>query len=597
MAFKLSWAEILAALPTAGREPGPWHTRTAMQESPGGRREDIGGRVRVSVSRACGDGAPELRGEARRGRLRNLERRAVADRRPDAVAKPLGLKPEQVKINMLYAGGSFGRRANPPPTSCWKRRRSPRHGGAASRPVKLIWTREDDMRAGQYRPDVLSHAEAGLDADGNIVAWQHRLVGQSIVAGTTFEAVMVKDGIDVTSVEGASTCRMPCRTCGRSAHHEAGVPVQWWRSVGSTHTAFLDRSFSTNWRRCRQGPGGVSPFAARKHPRHLGVLELAAAKAGWGKPLARQAGEKRGRGIAVHESFNRFVAQVAEVSVARTADSSRPRGVRRDCGIAVNPDIVRAQMEGGIGFGLSAALYGAITLKDGQSSSRTSTTTRCCASRHAADRGAHRAFGGQANGVGEPAAADRTGGGQRDRGGDRKAAAQPAAPLLLRRRRPLRRRPATPCTRPRAFVRVTGSALVVLPDTALAFAFVERAAARRQRRRDPVPSPTLGEAAGGRRRRRPAPCLGELSRAPRGGRSDRRRAPAPGVHRHGACAPSSSRCPSRRWPSPARAPRSSNGTGHIATAARAGADALSAGERAKECPPAASPPIRASRRR
>ncbi len=285
-----------------------------------------------------------------------------------AIAEVVGLKPEQVKINQLFAGGSFGRRANP--ASDYVREAAliaKLIKGAV--PVKLVWTREDDMQAGYYRPMYYHAIKAGLDASGNVVAWQHRIVGQSILGGTPFEAMMVKNGIDATSVEGASTLPYTIPNLQVDLHSpKVGVPVLWWRSVGSTHTAFSTETFVDEL----AVAAGKDPVAFRKsllggHARHLGVLELAASKAGWTTPLAPgKSGEKRGRGIAVHESFNSFVAQVAEVTVKADGSFSVDRVVCAvDCGIAVNPDIIRAQMEGGIGFGLSAALHGAITLKDG----------------------------------------------------------------------------------------------------------------------------------------------------------------------------------------------------------------------------------------
>jgi isoquinoline 1-oxidoreductase subunit beta len=285
-----------------------------------------------------------------------------------AVAEVVGLKPEQVKINQLYAGGSFGRRANPVSDyvreAAWIAR-----GIKGAAPVKLVWTREDDMKAGYYRPMYYHAINAGVDASGNVVAWQHRIVGQSILAGTPFESFMIKNGIDATSVEGASTLPYAIANLQVDLHSPMlGVPVLWWRSVGSTHNAFATETFIDEL----AVTTGKDPVAFRKamlaaHPRHIGVLELAASKAGWGTALAPgKAGEKRGRGVAVHESFNSFVAQVAEVTVKSDGSIRVDRVVCAvDCGIAVNPDVIRAQMEGGIGFGLSAALHGAITLKDG----------------------------------------------------------------------------------------------------------------------------------------------------------------------------------------------------------------------------------------
>jgi isoquinoline 1-oxidoreductase beta subunit len=202
-----------------------------------------------------------------------------------------------------------------------------------------------------------------------VSAWQQRIVGQSILAGTPFEKMMVKDGVDGTSVEGASSLPYAIPNLLVELHSpKIGVPVQWWRSVGSTHTAFSTETFLDEL----AVAAGKDPVAFRKtllaaKPRHLGVLKLATEKAGWGLALARgKAGEKRGRGVAVHESFNTVVAQVAEVTVSSDGKFRVDRVVCAvDCGVAVNPDVVRAQMEGGIGFGLAAALHSAITLKDG----------------------------------------------------------------------------------------------------------------------------------------------------------------------------------------------------------------------------------------
>jgi isoquinoline 1-oxidoreductase beta subunit len=280
------------------------------------------------------------------------------------VARVLGLKPDQVKLNMLYAGGSFGRRANPQSDYLVEAAHIVKAINGSA-PVKLQWTREDDTRAGYFRPLYFHTLRAGLDSQGKVVGWQHRIVGQSILAGTPFEPMMVKDGIDATSVEGASNLPYEIPAMLVDLHTTKGaVPVQWWRSVGSTHTAFSTETFIDEL----AAAAGKDPVAFRramlaKHPRHRGVLDLAAAKAGWGKPLPKG----RARGVAVHESFNTFVAQVAEVTLLDKGAFRVDRVVCAvDCGVAVNPDVIRAQMEGGIGYGLSAALHGAITLKDGR---------------------------------------------------------------------------------------------------------------------------------------------------------------------------------------------------------------------------------------
>jgi isoquinoline 1-oxidoreductase beta subunit len=289
-----------------------------------------------------------------------------------AVAATVGLKPEQVFINQLFAGGSFGRRANPASDYVVEAASIAKALAAMGKtgiPVKLVWTREDDMRAGYYRPAYYHVYKAGLDADGNVIGWRHRIVGQSILAGTAFEAVMVKEGIDLTSVEGASTLPYAIPNLAVELHSpQIAVPVQWWRSVGSSHNGFSTETFVDEL----AAAAGKDPVAFRKAllakaPKHLAALELAADKARWGTPLAPgKAGERRARGVAVHESFHTAVAQVAEVTVGKDDKFTVDRVVCAvHCGLAVNPDVVRAQMEGGIGFGLSAALHSAITLKDG----------------------------------------------------------------------------------------------------------------------------------------------------------------------------------------------------------------------------------------
>ncbi|MHB1290935.1 MAG: xanthine dehydrogenase family protein molybdopterin-binding subunit [Sulfuricella sp.] len=284
-------------------------------------------------------------------------------------ARILGLQPEQVQIHTLFAGGSFGRRANPTSDYIAEAVSVAKAASHLNAPIHLMWTREDDLRGGYYRPMFAHAVSAGLDAQGNPVAWSQRLVGQSIIAGTAFEGVMVKDGIDATSVEGASNLAYRIPNLHVELHSpRLGVPVLWWRSVGHTHTAFSTEVFIDEL----AVAAGKDPYEFRRallaqHSRHKGVLELAAAKAGWNKPLTPKSGVRRGRGIAVHESFRSFVAEVAEVSVRPDGSFSVDRVVCAvDCGIAVNPDQIGAQMEGGIGFALSAALHSAITFRDGR---------------------------------------------------------------------------------------------------------------------------------------------------------------------------------------------------------------------------------------
>ena len=284
-------------------------------------------------------------------------------------ARIAGLKPEQVQIHTLFAGGSFGRRANPTSDYIAEAVSVAKAASHLNAPIHLMWTREDDIRGGYYRPMFAHAISGGLDSEGNPVAWNQRIVGQSIAAGTAFESGMVKDGIDMTSVEGASNLAYAIPNLHVELHTpKLGVPVLWWRSVGHTHTAFSTEVFIDEL----AVAAGKDPYEFRRallaqHPRHKGVLELAAAKAGWGTPLAPKSGVRRGRGIAVHESFNSFVAEVAEVSVKPDGSFTVDRVVCAvDCGVAVNPDQIRAQMEVGIGFALSAALHSAITFKDGR---------------------------------------------------------------------------------------------------------------------------------------------------------------------------------------------------------------------------------------
>jgi isoquinoline 1-oxidoreductase beta subunit len=220
------------------------------------------------------------------------------------------------------------------------------------------------MRAGWYRPAYVHRVRAGLDRSGEPVAWEQRIVGQSILLGTPFEAFAVKDGIDFSSIEGVVDLPYKMPAMQVELHTtDPRIPVQWWRSVGHTHTGYATEVFVDELAAAAK----QDPFAFRRRllagsPRHLGALELAAEKAGWGKPLP--AG--RGRGIAVHKSFDSYVAEVAEVSLNTDGTVKVHRVVCAvDCGIAVNPDVIRAQMEGGIAFGLSAALYGEVTLDKG----------------------------------------------------------------------------------------------------------------------------------------------------------------------------------------------------------------------------------------
>lgn len=277
------------------------------------------------------------------------------------IATLLGLKPEQVKINMLYSGGSFGRRGNAWADYLADATAIARADGSG-RPVKLVWMREDDMRAGFYRPAYLHALAATVDRQGNIAAWRQRIVGQSIAAGTPLADPTAR--FDATSVEGAANLPYDIPNLAVELHTTTiGVPILWWRAVGSTHTAYAVEAFLDEIARgTGQDPVELRRKLLTKHPRHLAVLDLAAEKAGWGSQLPQ--GTKRG--VALHESFNSVVAEIAEVSQRDGGYKVERVVCAVDCGIAVNPNIIAMQMESGIVYGLTAVATGLITLEDGR---------------------------------------------------------------------------------------------------------------------------------------------------------------------------------------------------------------------------------------
>ena len=280
-------------------------------------------------------------------------------------AKAAGLTPAQVAIHTLYAGGSFGRRANVWSDYIVEAVSIAKAYGVEGTPIKLQWTREDDIHGGLYRPMYFHQLEAGLNDKQELVGWKHVIVGQSIMAGGPM-AVMIKDGIDSTSVEGAADLPYAIPNIQVTlATTTSPVPVLWWRVVGSSHTVFAVESFIDEVAHA----AGKDPYAFRRallahQPRMRAVLDLAAAKAGWSSgPMPKG----KGRGIAVAKAFETLVAQVAEVSVDDSGQVSVDRVVCAvDCGIPINPDVITAQMEGGIAFGLSAVMFGAISLKNGR---------------------------------------------------------------------------------------------------------------------------------------------------------------------------------------------------------------------------------------
>ncbi|MBC7152381.1 MAG: xanthine dehydrogenase family protein molybdopterin-binding subunit [Rhizobium sp.] len=280
-------------------------------------------------------------------------------------AQVLGIDPASVTINTLWGGGSFGRRAIYDSHYVAEAAMVAKAWLAASgqpRPIKLVWTREDDVRGGYYRPMHMHRVRAGLDAQGNIIFWQQRVVGQGIAVGTAFEQFMVKDGIDASSVEGLSESS-PYAIPGWSVdvhHPRVGVPVLWWRSVGHTHTAYVVETMMDELAQA----AGADPVEFRlRHltdPRARRVLELAVEKAG-------VVPQGLTRGIAVHKSFGSYVAEVADVRMREDGTVKVERvtcGV--DCGVPINPSNIVAQIEGGLGYGLSAILREEITLTDGE---------------------------------------------------------------------------------------------------------------------------------------------------------------------------------------------------------------------------------------
>ena len=276
-------------------------------------------------------------------------------------AQIAGVTPDKVTLHVMKTGGSFGRRATPDSDVIVEAVSIAKALGWRA-PVKVQWAREDDMKAGRYRPMYVHTLRAGLDADGNLVAWHNHIIGQSIMKGTPFEG-LIRNGIDVTSVEGAANIpyaipnlRVDLTTT------DVSVPVLWWRAVGSTHTAYAVEAFLDEIAEAAgKDPVEFRLALLKDHPRHAGVLKLAAEKAGWGTPAA----QGRFRGVALAESFSTYVAQIAEVSVANGGVKVERVVCAVDCGTAINPDQIRAQMEGGIGYGLGAILKSQLTLTKG----------------------------------------------------------------------------------------------------------------------------------------------------------------------------------------------------------------------------------------
>jgi isoquinoline 1-oxidoreductase beta subunit len=280
------------------------------------------------------------------------------------IAQVLGLKPEEVTFHTEYAGGGFGRRAvidsHVPREAALIAKR------LRGTPIKLVWTREDDVRGGYYRPMHAHRVEIGIGADGMPAAWRHVVVGQSLVAGTPFAAMMIKNGVDQTTVEGTSDTSYNIPNFQVSAHHPTvNVPVLWWRSVGHTHNAFVMETLIDELATRAK----VDPIAYRRKllkpdaKKVRAALDLLDRQSPWRTTLPKG----HAVGISCHESFGTAVACAVDVSIENKRPKIHRATVAVDCGLAVNPLTIESQFQGGIGFGVTQLMaQGAITLKDGR---------------------------------------------------------------------------------------------------------------------------------------------------------------------------------------------------------------------------------------
>jgi isoquinoline 1-oxidoreductase beta subunit len=281
----------------------------------------------------------------------------------EIAAKVTGLDPASVRVHTTYLGGAFGRRAERDFVI-----EAATLAKAMGAPVKVVWSREDDLRHDYYRPASYNVLRGGVAADGAPVGWSHRIVSPSIM--TRMFPQFVKDGLDHSSVEGADDLPYDIPNLLVDYHlHDTGIPVGFWRSVGHSQNAFVIECFLDELAAlAKQDPYEYRRKLCTKAPRLKAALELAAAKAGWGSPLApATSGGRRGRGIAMHASFGSFVAQVAEVTVFADGEVRVDRVVCAvDCGSVVHPGLVEAQMEGAIVYGLTAAIRSEITIEKGR---------------------------------------------------------------------------------------------------------------------------------------------------------------------------------------------------------------------------------------
>lgn len=270
-----------------------------------------------------------------------------------------GLPKDAIHIHNHLIGGGFGRRLEPDGTIL-----AVKIAKHVDGPVKVIWTREEDIQHDMYRPYYLDRMSAGLDADGKPVAWTHRIAGSSVMS--RYYPAYVKDGLDPDAPEGAAEppYDLPNLHVDYVRVEPSGVRTSWWRGVGPTHNIFVVESFIDELANAaKQDPVAYRKALLGRNPRALAVLSLAAEKAGWGSPLPA----RHGRGVSVQFAYGSYASQVAEVEVAADGSVKVKRIVCAiDCGMHVNPDTIEAQIQGGTIFGLTAALHGSITFKDGR---------------------------------------------------------------------------------------------------------------------------------------------------------------------------------------------------------------------------------------
>jgi len=305
----------------------------------------------------------------------------IITRAQATAAEVTGLPLERVQVHNHLLGGGFGRRLEVDGVT-----QAVRIAKQVDGPVKVVWTREEDIQHDAYRPYYYDRLAAGLDEQGLPVAWSDRITGSSVMA--RWFPPGFKDGLDPDAVEGAADppYGLPNILVDYVRYEQPGITTGWWRGVGSTHNIFMVESFidelaaaakrdPVEYRRALLGrasdaEAGLNPAATAawsgpppEPARVKAALDLAAEKAGWGTPLA----ERHGRGIAVQYAFGTYLAQVAEVAVSKDGEVRVERVVCAvDCGTMVNPDTVKAQIEGGVVFGLTAALFGEITIRDGR---------------------------------------------------------------------------------------------------------------------------------------------------------------------------------------------------------------------------------------